>query len=141
MRQRGKKKRPSFVAPKDVGEGGPRRTTQRQRVASHHHHHHQNANAHATVNSNRTMPGPHHHGQHTLGDGLVPLINKLQDIFSQAGVENMGGEMVGVEGESGTGGGSGPNHASRCIRACARARVRALSLCVMRKGAGLTDEI
>lgn len=41
------------------------------------------------------MPGvPGEHLQHhTLGDGLVPLINKLQDIFSQAGVENMGGEL------------------------------------------------
>jgi GTPase SAR1 family protein len=31
------------------------------------------------------MPGPAQHA-HTLGDGLVPLINRLQDIFSQAGV-------------------------------------------------------
>lgn len=38
------------------------------------------------------MPGAHLQ-QHTLGDGLVPLINKLQDIFSQAGVDNMGGEL------------------------------------------------
>ena len=37
------------------------------------------------------MPGAHHH--HTLGDGLVPLINKLQDIFSQAGVDALGGEL------------------------------------------------
>ena len=37
------------------------------------------------------MPGAHH--QHTLGDGLVPLINKLQDIFSQAGVDALGGEL------------------------------------------------
>jgi dynamin 1-like protein len=37
------------------------------------------------------MPGAHH--QHTLGDGLVPLINKLQDIFSQAGVDSLGGEL------------------------------------------------
>ena len=36
------------------------------------------------------MPGAHIH-QHTLGDGLVPLINRLQDIFSQAGVEALGG--------------------------------------------------
>lgn len=39
------------------------------------------------------MPGAHLHQQHTLGDGLVPLINKLQDIFSQAGVDNMGGDL------------------------------------------------
>lgn len=38
------------------------------------------------------MPGAHLQ-QHTLGDGLVPLINKLQDIFSQAGVDTMGGEL------------------------------------------------
>tara|TARA_B110000977_G_scaffold154505_1_gene196385 strand:+ start:12322 stop:14442 length:2121 start_codon:yes stop_codon:yes gene_type:complete len=37
------------------------------------------------------MPVAHH--QHTLGDGLVPLINKLQDIFSQAGVDALGGEL------------------------------------------------
>ena len=37
------------------------------------------------------MPGAHHH--HTLGDDLVPLINKLQDIFSQAGVDALGGEL------------------------------------------------
>ena len=37
------------------------------------------------------MPGAHH--QHTLGDGLVPLINTLQDIFSQAGVDALGGEL------------------------------------------------
>jgi hypothetical protein len=28
------------------------------------------------------MPGAHLQ-QHSLGDGLVPLVNKLQDIFSQ----------------------------------------------------------
>jgi hypothetical protein len=38
------------------------------------------------------MPGAHLQ-QHTLGDGLVPLINRLQDIFSQAGVETMGGDL------------------------------------------------
>ena len=38
------------------------------------------------------MPGAHIH-QNTLGDGLVPLINKLQDIFTQAGVENVGGDL------------------------------------------------
>ena len=38
-----------------------------------------------------TMPGAHY--QHTLGDGLVPLINTLQDIFSQAGVDALGGEL------------------------------------------------
>lgn len=38
------------------------------------------------------MPGAHIH-QHTLGDGLVPLINRLQDIFSQAGVEALGGDL------------------------------------------------
>ena len=32
------------------------------------------------------MPSAHIH-PHTLGDGLVPLVNKLQDIFSQAGVD------------------------------------------------------
>ena len=29
----------------------------------------------------------------TLRDGLVPLINKLQDIFTQAGVDNVGGDL------------------------------------------------
>ena len=38
------------------------------------------------------MPGAHIH-QNTLGDGLVPLINKLQDIFTQAGVDNVGGDL------------------------------------------------
>ena len=38
------------------------------------------------------MPGAHIH-QNTLGDGIVPLINKLQDIFTQAGVDNVGGDL------------------------------------------------
>lgn len=38
------------------------------------------------------MPGAHLQ-HHTLGDGLVPLINKLQDIFSQAGIEGTQGDL------------------------------------------------
>jgi|MDSW01.1.fsa_nt_gb dynamin 1-like protein len=38
------------------------------------------------------MPSAHIH-PHTLGDGLVPLVNKLQDIFSQAGVDAVGGDL------------------------------------------------